>query len=143
MKKTVSIFLVITLLASILYVPAIAYDNSIDASNQIASYSLTITPRGSGRVEVTVNIVGTHRQMTRIGFPTVTIYERANSGSPWQIVRVTGPHYNPNVPAGSHSHVVTYQGVAGRQYYAWAQFLAQDTQGTDTRSASSPMITAS
>jgi hypothetical protein len=142
MKRSLSVFLAVVLLTAALSVPTVAYDNSIDASHQISGYSIGIVPRGSGRVEVTVNITGTHRQMTTIGFPSITIYERANSNSPWQIVRTSGPHYNPNVPAGSHSHVVTYQGVAGRQYYAHATFLARDAQGSDSRQATSPWITA-
>jgi hypothetical protein len=137
MKRAVSVFLAVLLLTANL--SALAQIQPL-ASHQIASYSITIVPRGSGRVETTVNIAGTHRQMTRIGFPSITVYERNNSSSPWRIVHVTGPHYNPSVPAGSHSHVVTYQGVAGRQYYVWAQFLARDAQGSDSRSASSPII---
>jgi hypothetical protein len=142
MKRTISILLVITLLIPVLSIPAIAY-YTIDASHQISGYSITIVPRGSGRVEVTVNITGTHPQMTRIGFPSIALYERNNNSSAWRVVHSTGPHWNPRVPAGSHTHTFTFQGVAGRQYYAFSQFFAQDAQGSDTRSASSPIITAS
>ena len=138
MKRAVSMILAIVLLVPVFVIPASAER----ASDQIAGYSIGIVPRGSGRVEVTVNVDGTHRQMTRIGFPTISLYERNNSSSPWTIKHVTGPHYNPNVPAGSHTYTFTYQGVAGRQYYAWAQFFARDNLGSDTRSASSPTITA-
>ena len=142
MKRVISILLAVMILAPVLYVPALAYDNSIDASHQISGYSITITPRGSGRVEVTVNVTGTHRQMTRIGFPAIALHERNNSSSSWVTVRSSGPHWNPNVPAGSHTHTFTFQGVAGRQYYAYSTFFAQDAQGSDTRAANSPTITA-
>jgi hypothetical protein len=152
MKRTISIFLAVMLLTFALSLPAVASvsndsigigdDNSINASHQIASYSIGIVPRGGGRVEVTANIVGTHRQMTRIGFPSIILYERPNSSSSWIGVSSHSGIYNPNVPAGSHTFTFTYQGVIGRQYYARAQFFAQDAQGSDSRSANSPTITA-
>ena len=138
MKRAVSIILAVVILSSVLSVPVIAER----ASDQIASYSVGIVPRGNGKVEVTVNIGGTHRQMTRIGFPSILLYERNNSSSPWVTKYVTGPHYNPTVPAGSHTYTFTYQGVAGRQYYAHATFFARDNLGSDSRQASSPFITA-
>jgi hypothetical protein len=154
MKKLFSLILAALLLAAAIPAHAVAFsdadsvivigggDNSINASHQIASYSITISPRGSGRVDVTVNVIGTHRQMTRIGFPSVAIYERNNSSSPWRIVHTVGSLWNPTVPAGSHSQVVTFHGVAGRQYYAHSTFFAQDAQGSDTRAASSSIATA-
>jgi hypothetical protein len=138
MKRAVSILLAVVLLTAIFSIPA-----SARASHQIAGFSITITPMGSGNVRVVTSVSGTHNQMTTIGMPAITIYERNNSSSAWRIVHSTGPHYNPNTTAGSHSHAVTFQGVAGRQYYAHAGFFAQDSQGSDSRSASSPIITAS
>jgi hypothetical protein len=152
MKRIISIFLAAMLLFPVLSIPAVAGvsdiavdivigdDNSINASHQISTYSITFVPRGSGRVEVTVNIGGTHRQMTKIGFPSIAIFEQNNAQ--WRAVHSTGPHWNPNVPAGSHTHTFTFQGVAGRRYYASSSFQAQDAQGIDTRSANSPTITA-
>ena len=117
-------------------------DDSINASYQIASFSITITPRGSGLVETTANVIGTHPLMTRIGFPTIAIFERNNSNDSWRTVRTVSTQWNPNAFAGSHSYVLSYQGVAGRQYRAEAQFFARDSQGSDTRAANSPFITA-
>jgi hypothetical protein len=142
MKKTISVFLAVVLLTSAFTVHAIAYDDSIDASHQIAGYSITITPLGSGNVRVVVSVAGTHPHMTTIGFPSIAIHERDNANSAWRVVRSSGPHYNPNALAGSHSHAITYQGVAGRQYRAHASFFAQDAQGSDSRQATSPIITA-
>jgi hypothetical protein len=73
MKKLLSLILSALLLTAALPAAAVSDtivgggDNSIEASHQIASYSVDIIPRGSGRVEVITIIVGTHRQMTRIG----------------------------------------------------------------------------
>ena len=137
MKRVISVFLAVIILTAILAIPA-----SARASNQIASYSIGIVPQGSGKVQVTVNVNGTHRNMTRIGFPSIALYERVNSGGSWSPVFSTGPHYNPNATAGSHTYTFTYQGVAGRQYYSYSTFFARDADGSDTRGASSPIITA-
>ena len=136
MKKVISVTLVIALLLTVLSLPATAR-----ASTHIASYSIDIFPRGNGRVEVIVSVIGTHRNMTRIGFPSIALFESTNNGSTWTPVRSTGS-WNPNTPAGSHTHTFTYQGVAGRWYYASASFWAQDTQGHDSKSANSRIITA-
>ena len=154
MKRTISNFLAVMLLVFALSIPAVASvnDNSIviggggetiDASHQIAGHSITITPLGGGQVRVVANVAGTHSQMTRIGFPTIVLYERINNNSSWSSVRTATAQWNPNATAGSHSHVITYQGVAGRQYRAEAQFFARDSLGSDTRDAISPFITAS
>ena len=111
-------------------------------SDQIDSYSITMVPRGSGKIEVTVNVSGTHRQMTKIGFPGVTLYERVDSNSAWSPVSIHTGKYNPNATAGSHTYTFTFSGVAGRQYYVYASFYAQDAQGSDSRNANSTTVTA-
>jgi hypothetical protein len=148
MKRTISIFLAVALLTAALSVPAIASvsigigdDNSIDASHQIAGYSIGITPQGNGNIRVVVSVSGTHSQMTRIGFPSVSLSE-LNNGQ-WRVIESSEHLYNPRVPAGSHSYSFTVRGTVGRQYQARASFFAQDAQGFDTRGASSTIITAS
>ncbi|MDR0325794.1 MAG: hypothetical protein LBI19_06860 [Oscillospiraceae bacterium] len=112
------------------------------ASDQIDSYSITIVPRDSGKIEVTVNIAGTHPRMTKIGFPGITLYERAGTTGTWSPVSVHSGKYNPNATAGSHTYTFTYQGVAGRNYYTYASFFAQDSLGSDSRTANSPIAVA-
>ena len=138
MKKTMSVFLAVVFLTAVFTIPA----SAVPASDQIDSYSITIVSRGSGGVEVTANVIGTHPWMTRIGFPVITIYERLNSSSSWVNVRTVTSQWNPNATAGSHSHVLTYSGVAGRQYRAEVQFFARDSLGSDTRGDFSRIITA-
>jgi hypothetical protein len=146
MKRTISVFLAVMLLTYVLSAPAIAaaidIDNSIDASHQISGYSITITPLGSGNVRVVVSVFGTHPHMTQIGFPSVSLSERPNNSGTFRVVESYGSVWHPNPPAGSHSFSFTYAGVAGRQYQARASFFAQDAQGSDTRGATSPIITA-
>ena len=136
---SVSVFLAVLFLASALAAPAIAEE----ASDQLAGYSVTITAMGSGNVRVVVSVFGTHNQMTKIGFPSVILYESTNNGTTWRGVEAHSGKYNPNVPAGSYSFTFTYKGVAGRKYSAYSSFYAQDSLGNDTKSADSPVITAS
>ena len=136
MKRIFSVFLAVVFLTAIFITPAFAR-----ASTHLASYSIAVIPRGSGNIEVTTNVTGTHSNMTTIGFPTITLYERISGGS-WRGVASQTSKYNPNSTAGSHSFVFTYKGVAGRQYYVSASFYAQDTVGFDTKSEISGTTTA-
>jgi hypothetical protein len=138
MKRFLSI-LCAAVVFSVLIAPPIA---GARASDQIASYSIGVTAQGNGNIRVSASIAGTHPRMTRIGFPSIALFERANSSSAWTRVHSSGPHYNPNATAGSHSYTFTYRGVAGRQYYAQTTFFAQDALGSDSRSANSPTVTA-
>jgi hypothetical protein len=136
MKRILSVFLAVVFLTAIFAIPAFAR-----ASTHLSFYSVANIPRGSGNIEVTVNVIGTHSNMTTIGFPTIVLYERISGGS-WRGVESHTNKYNPNSTAGSHSFAFTYKGVAGRQYYVSASFYAQDTAGFDTRSAISTAVTA-
>jgi hypothetical protein len=136
-KKIISVVLAVVLLLSF-NLTAFAR-----ASNQLSSYTISITPLGNGQIRVALSVFGTHNQMSIVGFPSVAVYERNNSSSSWGMKHSSGPHYNPNTSAGSHVYAFIYQGVAGRQYYAASSFLAKDAQGSDSRSANSPWVTAS
>jgi len=136
-KKIISVVLSVVLLLSF-NLTAFAR-----ACNHLSGYSVTVTPLGSGEIRVVVSVFGTHSQMTNIGFPSLAVYERNNSSSSWGIKHSSGPHYNPNTPAGSHTYIFIYQGVAGRQYYAHASFLARDANGSGSKQTSSPIVTAS
>ena len=138
-KNAVLVLLAVLFLASALSVPAVAEE----ASNQIAGHTITVTAIGNGDLRVVASVFGTHSQMTKIGFPSVLLFERPNSNGSWSGVAAHSGKYNPNATAGSHTFTFTYQGVAGRQYHATSTNFAQDTLGSDTRGAVSPMITAS
>ncbi|MCL2030266.1 MAG: hypothetical protein FWG93_01845 [Oscillospiraceae bacterium] len=133
MKRTLAFVLVILLLAANMSAFA-------RTSLYIGSHSAGVSPQGGGVVKVSVFVAGTHPRMTKIGFPMVSLYEL--NGSTWTLVAVQTSQYNPNATAGSHSYSFTYQGTAGKSYYASASFYAQDTTGSDTKNASSPTVTA-
>lgn len=105
------------------------------ASDQLDTYSVTVSPQGGGVVKVKVYVKGTHWNMTKIGFPTTVLYEY-NNGQ-WEDVDFVSLKFNPNVPAGSYEYSFTYQGTAGKSYYAYSSFLAEDDEGSDSRTLSS------
>jgi hypothetical protein len=126
MKKLISIVLVVLLLST--YTTAIAR-----ASDQLASYSITVTPMGSGTVRVTATVSGTHPNMLKIGFPEVVLFELQNGS--WKEVDNRSGVYRYS--GGSNSCQFDYQGTAGKHYYAYSDFYAKDAQGEDQRSANS------
>lgn len=108
------------------------------ASDYIDSYSIGISPQGGGVVKVSVSIQGTHPNMTKIGFPTISLYEW--TGSEWKIVKVVNSQYTSS--KGSHNYSFEYQGTAGKHYYSRASFYAEDTTGFDKREADSLSVKA-
>jgi hypothetical protein len=126
MRKLISIVLVVLLLST--YTTAFAR-----ASDQLASYSITVTPRGSGVVRVTATVNGTHNNMTCIGFPEVALFEW--SGSKWVEVDCKTGVYK--YYGGSNSCQFDYAGTTGNHYYAAARFYAKDANGEDERFANS------
>jgi hypothetical protein len=126
MRKLISIVLVVLLLST--YTTAFA-----KASDQLASYSITVTPMGSGTVRVTATVNATHPNMTCIGFPTVMLFE-LQSGAWVDVKSQTGVY---RYSGGSNSCQFDYQGTAGKHYYAAASFYGEDAQGHTQRSANS------
>jgi hypothetical protein len=126
MRKLISIVLVVLLLST--YTTAFAR-----ASDQLASYSITVTPMGSGTVRVTATVNATHNNMLKIGFPEVVLFELQNGT--WKEVGCRSGVYKYS--GGSNSCQFDYNGTAGNHYYAAARFYAKDANGADERSANS------
>lgn len=126
MKKTVALTLVVLVLCSNLFAFA-------RASDYLDSYSIGVIPQGGGVIKVVADVEGTHNKMTKIGFPTISLYEL--NGSTWTPVAVVNSQYIAN--AGSHQYSFTYKGTVGKTYYAGASFFAQDPTGSDLKNANS------
>lgn len=131
MKKAISIILALLMLTSSMSVFA-------RASDYIDSYSVYVEPQGGGVVKVTAEIEGTHSKMTKIGFPTIVLFEL--NGSTWKSVKVVNSQYTSS--KGSYSYSFTYQGTAGKHYYAGASFYAEDSTGHDLRDVDSLSVKA-
>lgn len=131
MKRTLALALAVVMLCTNMYAFA-------RASDYISSYSVYVEPQSSGIVCVTAEVKGTHPKMTKIGFPIISLYEL--NGSTWKLVKVVDSQYTTN--KGSYSYSFTYQGTAGKHYYAGASFYAEDTTGHDTREVDSLSVKA-
>jgi len=101
------------------------------ASYWLDSYNITVGDRGNGVIRVSASVSGTHSNMTRIGFPTVILYEKINGV--WTAIRTNTSIYAYN--AGSKGYQYDFQGVAGKEYKAYSSFGAEDSTGGDSRTA--------
>lgn len=138
MKKTLSVFIVVVMLIAMLIPVAAAIGITPFASDQLDSYGVTVTRMGSGVIRVQATINATHPRMTKLGFPTVTLFEY--DGSKWNVVDTRSAVYTSNV--GSHACTFDYQGAVGKKYYAGASFYGEDTAGSTSRTATSVTVTA-
>jgi hypothetical protein len=109
------------------------------ASDHISSYTIALVPLGNGVIRVAVSIHGTHPNMTRIGFPSIALYER--NGNNWTLVASRSSQFSPTI-SGSHVFSFEFQGKPGVRYYAFSSYLAQDALGHDLRSVTSPELIA-
>ncbi len=133
MKRAVSILLTVILLTASLTVFA-------RASNQISSYSITLEAKGNGVIEVKANVAGTSFNMIEIGFSAIMLYEE--DGNDWDLVKFKTGLYNPVSPSGSYSYSFTYEGTAGKEYYARVSYYARDSEGQTSRHENSHIVTA-
>lgn len=133
MKKRICILTALLLLLS-----AMTFSVSARASNQLSSYSIAIGSSGTTLI-VTSQVTGTHSNLTKIGFPSVIIYEKNPTTSKWVTVYTAPGSYKYN--AGTHQYVVTYTGISGRQYYATANVYGSDSDGYTERSMDSSVKT--
>lgn len=108
------------------------------ASDYISSYNITVANMGGGVMRVTATIGATHPNMTRVGFPTICLYEW--DGSKWVDKRLVSAKYASN--AGGHVYSFDYSGTVGNMYYAYSSFLAEDNKGGDSRTGSSASVQA-
>ncbi|MDR1668671.1 MAG: hypothetical protein LBR76_01770 [Oscillospiraceae bacterium] len=135
MKKAISFVLALLLLST-------SFITFARASNQISSYGVGVVAEGNGKIKVNATIWGTHFNMIEIGFPDIILYERNSNDDGWNSVALKSGKYNPNTPAGSYNYSFTYQGTAGKKYYAAAAFFAKDAEGETSRRANSFVETA-
>lgn len=133
MKKITSIILVLVIILS-MSITAFAR-----ASDQLDSYSVECSARGNGIFRVSATVNGTHPNMTKIGFPLIIIYESSNGTSNWTQVYKTSDVYRAG---GSNSFQYDYSGTAGKYYYAFCSWYAEDSLGSDNRNGNSNTVLA-
>ncbi|MDR1737098.1 MAG: hypothetical protein LBR85_09575 [Oscillospiraceae bacterium] len=135
MKRAVSLILAVLFLTS--GTAALAR-----ASHQIADARVDCIPQGGGVIDAFAFINGTTPWCTHIGIMSVILYEWDVQTSTWKSVASATDQYSTEQYDGRHSYALTYQGVAGRNYYAYAKFIAEDAYGSDTKSFTSGTVRA-
>ena len=131
-KRTIAAILCVIMIACSM--ATVAYAR---ASNWLSTYNITVGDRGNGTIRVTASVDGTYNNLTRIGFPTVVLYEKINGV--WSAVRTNNSIYAYNT--GGHAYQYNFTGVVGREYRAYASFTAEDSTGGDMRTAYSGSVT--
>ena len=108
------------------------------ASNYIFSYGASMVADGNGKVSVWFDITGTGT-MDEIGSTTIIVYENGVAVKTFSYSTTPSMMtYNKHI----HGSSVTYQGVAGRSYYALVIFWAAKQGAGDNRSMTTATITA-
>lgn len=137
MKRIVTLILVVMMMLCFGSIAFADNDNS-RASNYFSSYGITVTPTGSGKVNITFSCsaVGTASQL---GVSTYAV-QRYDNGS-WTAVTgwLNGSY---SYGSSSHSFAKTFNGVKGEKYRVKCTFLCIKNGTTETKSYTSGTVTA-
>lgn len=140
MKKTKIVFflLLACVTASFLCVGA-----SARSSNYLDAYGVVLTPQSGGKIAITVDVDGV-RGMTQIGATTVYLYESTNGTDFTRIKTYDYEKYPIMMGSGLHflEDIATYNGVAGRYYYAIGYCYAGDETGHDEKPYTTSVVRA-
>ena len=108
------------------------------ASDYILSYTATVQAAGSGKVNVNFSIIGLSK-MDQIGAMTIVLYENGTAVKTFQYTSTPSMMAYNTV---QHNNSVTYNGVAGRSYYAIVTFWAGKQGGGDSRTKTTSTVIA-
>lgn len=113
------------------------------ASSYFASESLGLAAVGGGKVLVKLNVASMEK-MQELGATDLYIYEVQSDGRYTQVAHYTRDRYPMLIKKDVSQAIIqlTYQGKAGKRYYAEAKCYAKNASGSGTRWVSSNIITA-
>lgn len=141
MTKTKQRLLSLTLVAAMFF--ALAIPASARASDYIARAIVDVSSGGNGKIIILVDVMGKSK-MQEIGATTITVHEKKQDGS-YQPVYTYTKEKNPNLIGKNRNAYlidITYQGVAGKDYYILAQCYAKNANGSGITVAGSRAIRA-
>lgn len=141
MTKTKQRLLSLTLVIAMFF--ALAIPASARASDYIARAIVDVSSGGNGKIIILVDVMGKSK-MQEIGATTITVHEKKQDGS-YQPVYTYTKEKNPNLIGKNHNAYlidITYQGVAGKDYYILAQCYAKNANGSGITMAGSRAIRA-
>ena len=112
-------------------------ENTTRASNYFQSYGISISKLGSGKIGFTMSCsaVGTASQL---GVSSYRVQKYTDSG--WVTVANGGSSYKYGV--SSYALSKTFNGVAGEKYRVKCTFLCTKDGTSETKSSTSPSVTA-
>lgn len=136
--KILSLILLVCMASSLLCVEA-----SARSSNYLDLYGIVLTPQSGGKIVVTVDVDGI-RSMTQIGATTIFLYESTDGTDFTRIKTYKYEDYPTMMGSGIHYYkdAATYNGVAGRYYYAIGYCYAGDETGHDEKSYTTSIVRA-
>ena len=141
MTKTKQRLLSLTLVIAMFF--ALAIPASARASDYIARAIVDVSSGGNGKIIILVYVMGKSK-MQEIGATTITVHEKKQDGS-YQPVYTYTKEKNPNLIGKNRNAYlidITYQGVAGKDYYILAQCYAKNANGSGITMAGSRAIRA-
>lgn len=113
------------------------------SSLYLDDYMAAVTPKANGKLSISVD-VGARRNCTQLGSDDIYLYE-STDGVTFRLVR----HYEyqdyPDMMGSGWNYYdtpVTYQGTAGRYYYANVYVYAADNSGSDRRMYETSIVRA-
>jgi len=141
-KRLLSIVSAILIVSTLLSTVAIAtMAPPTRSSAYINAYAKTLSASDK-KLTVTYSIIGCG-VMTSIGASSIKIYEK-NGTAAWTVVKTFSYPSDSSLRSSKttvHASTVTYTGTAGRQYYAEIVFYAGNSNGSDTRTVTTSIVT--
>lgn len=145
MKKSFHWLASLVLTAAILFAMAVPAVGAINprASDYFAATDVVAIPTGGGDVVIEVD-VDAKRPMLEVGTTKICVYEQQSNGRYENVKTYT--RYNTAgmiVLNDAFSFIsVTYHGTSGVKYYATADVYAKDSNGSETLTFSTRIVTA-
>ena len=115
------------------------------SSYYLDSYRAWLDPQDDGVIEVVVDVQATG-YMDDVGALNIAIYESADDGDSWDLVRAYAASMTPGMLQHDkllyYDRPVSYQGIVGLDYFAVVTVYARDSTGSDSRDYVTTSVTA-
>ena len=149
LRKLVSLAVSLVMLAGVAVLPSSAQGEAgvepYRSSYYLDSYRAWLDPQDDGVIEVVVDVQATG-YMDDVGALNIAIYESADDGDSWDLVRAYAASMTPGMIQHDkllyYDRPVSYQGVVGLDYAAVVTVYAGDSTGSDSRDYVTTSVTA-
>lgn len=113
------------------------------ASDYFAVTSAVAYAEENGKILIEADVCATG-MMDEIGVKSITIYEKQSDGYYDDVKTYTRYNTSGMISTNNYEHFksLTYQGTVGKKYYADIAFYAKDSDGNETLSSITNIVTA-